>query len=115
MTAPVQRPRGPLGHHPRYAQLPWPADVTQDQIIEWAGEYWRNEYSAAPVGRLPSPPASGLLAAQLDRIELSQARIQDQLDALLEALADEGEEVEQRELTLDGQAVGGERDDSQPL
>ncbi len=45
---------------------------------------------------------------QLDRIEAK-------LDALLEALEDEGEETEQRELTLDGEAVGGERDDSQPL
>lgn len=45
---------------------------------------------------------------QLDRIEAK-------LDALLEALADEGEEMEPRELTLDGEAVGGERDDSQPL
>lgn len=45
---------------------------------------------------------------QLDRIEAK-------LDALLEALADEGEQMEQPELTLDGEAVGGERDDSQPL
>lgn len=45
---------------------------------------------------------------QLDRIEAK-------LDALLEALADEGEETEPDELTLDGEAVGGERDDSQPL
>ena len=45
---------------------------------------------------------------QLDRIEAK-------LDALLEALADEGEETEQPVLTLDGEAVGGERDDSQPL
>lgn len=56
-----------------------------------------------------------MLAAQLDRIELSQARIEDKLDALLAALADEGEEMGQPELTLDGHAVGGERDDSQPL
>lgn len=46
--------------------------------------------------------------SQLDRIEAK-------LDALLEALADEGEETEQPVLTLDGEAVGGERDDSQPL
>lgn len=45
---------------------------------------------------------------QLDRIEAK-------LDALLEALADEVEETEQPVLTLDGEAVGGERDDSQPL
>lgn len=55
-----------------------------------------------------------MLAAQLDRIELSQARIEDKLDALLAALADDGEEAEVR-ITLDGEAVGGERDDSQPL
>lgn len=48
------------------------------------------------------------LGNQLDRIEAK-------LDALLEALADEGEETEQPVLTLDGEAVGGERDDTQPL
>lgn len=47
-------------------------------------------------------------STQLDRIEAK-------LDALLEALADEGEEMERPALTLDGEAVGGERDDSQPL
>lgn len=45
---------------------------------------------------------------QLDRIESLLA-------TLVESLADEGEETEQRELTLDGEEVGGERDDSQPL
>lgn len=44
---------------------------------------------------------------QLDRIESL-------LTTLVESLADEGEE-EQQEYTLDGEAVGGERDDSQPL
>lgn len=42
-------------------------------------------------------------------------RIESLLATLVEALADEGEELEQPELTLDGEAVGGERDDSQPL
>lgn len=54
-------------------------------------------------------------SAKLDRILESQARIEAKLDALLDALADEGEEMERPELTLDGEAVGGERDDSQPL
>lgn len=45
---------------------------------------------------------------QLDRIESL-------LTTLVESLADEGEETEQREFTLDGVAVGGERDESQPL
>ncbi|AKQ59722.1 hypothetical protein ACR55_01852 [Bordetella hinzii] len=44
---------------------------------------------------------------QLDRIESL-------LTTLVESLADEGEEGQQ-EYTLDGEAVGGERDDSQPL
>lgn len=60
---------------------------------------------------LPHWVIEGLTAtgpSQLDRIEAK-------LDALLEALADEGEETEQRELTLDGEAVGGQRDDSQSL
>lgn len=45
---------------------------------------------------------------QLDRIESL-------LTTLVESLADEGEETEQPQLTLDGEAAGGERDDSQPL
>lgn len=45
---------------------------------------------------------------QLDRIE-------SMLAMLVESLADEGEEIDQPELTLDGERVGGERDDSQPL
>lgn len=44
---------------------------------------------------------------QLDRIETM-------LTMLVESLADEGEE-DQHEYTLDGEAVGGERDESQPL
>lgn len=65
-------------------------------------------FNQAPPRRSPTHPPIESAPTQLDRIEAK-------LDALLEALADEGEEVEQRELTLDGQAVGGERDDSQPL
>lgn len=63
-----------------------------------------------PESKAPAPPPgwSGPRPTQLDRIEAK-------LDALLEALADEGEEIEQPELTLDGERVGGERDDSQPL
>lgn len=63
-----------------------------------------------PASKAPPPPHDwdGPRPSQLDRIEAK-------LDALLEALADEGEEIERPELTLDGEAVGGERDDSQPL
>ena len=63
-----------------------------------------------PESKAPPPPPAwvGPRPTQLDRIEAK-------LDALLEALADEGEDTEQCELTLDGEAVGGERDDSQPL
>jgi hypothetical protein len=52
---------------------------------------------------------SGIQAAptQMDRIESL-------LMTLVESLADEREEGQQ-EYTLDGEAVGGERDDSQPL
>jgi len=57
---------------------------------------------------LPPPDWDGSRPTQLDRIEAK-------LDALLEALADEGEEMDRPELTLDGEALGGERDDSQPL
>lgn len=45
---------------------------------------------------------------QLDRIESL-------LTTLVESLADEGEETEQPQLTLDGEALGGERNESQPL
>jgi len=63
-----------------------------------------------PDSKAPAPPPdwTGPRPTQLDRIEAK-------LDALLEALADEGEEMERPALTLDGEAVGGERDDSQPL
>ncbi|CAB3653846.1 hypothetical protein LMG26685_02894 [Achromobacter mucicolens] len=66
-------------------------------------------YQPLCTGVMPRPPGSTIAQEpQLDRIEAK-------LDALLDALADEGEEMEQPELTLDGEAVGGERDDSQPL
>ena len=45
---------------------------------------------------------------QLDRIESL-------LTTLVESLADEGEETEQPQLTLDGEALGGERNESQPI
>lgn len=69
-----------------------------------------NRNPAPSYDRPPSPPRppSRNNPTQLDRIEAK-------LDALLDALADEGEETEQPQLTLDGEAVGGERDDSQPL
>ncbi|MBV7502087.1 hypothetical protein [Achromobacter sp. ACM05] len=59
----------------------------------------------------PLPVGGG----QMARISEQMARIEGKLDALIEALADEGEEMDQPDLTLDGEAVGGERDDSQPL
>ena len=42
-------------------------------------------------------------------------RIESLLTTLVESLADEGEETEQPQLTLDGEALGGERNESQPL
>lgn len=42
-------------------------------------------------------------------------RIESLLVTLVGSLADEGEEVGHPELTLDGEAVGGDRDDTQPL
>lgn len=66
-------------------------------------------YQPLCTGVMPHPPGPRIAQeSQLDRIEAK-------LDALLEALADEGEEMDQPELTLDGEAVGGERDDTQPL
>lgn len=35
----VQRPRGPEGHSSYYQHLPWPSDVTQQQIDSWLVEF----------------------------------------------------------------------------
>ncbi|MFY3647737.1 hypothetical protein ACOTET_26585 [Achromobacter xylosoxidans] len=35
----VQRPRGPEGHSSFYKHLPWPSDVTQQQIDSWLVEF----------------------------------------------------------------------------
>lgn len=35
----VQRPRGPEGHSSCYALLPWPSNVTQQQIDAWLREF----------------------------------------------------------------------------
>lgn len=92
-----------MGHYEGYAHLPWPSDVSKEQVEAWREEY---ECGSSCVGfktALANPVPS-----QLDRIEAK-------LDALLEALADEGVEAQQLQATLDGERVGGERDDSQPL
>ncbi|WP_241043665.1 hypothetical protein [Achromobacter xylosoxidans] len=39
MVQPVQRPRGPEGHSSYYGHLPWPSDVTQQQIDSWLVEF----------------------------------------------------------------------------
>ncbi|WP_241059402.1 hypothetical protein [Achromobacter xylosoxidans] len=39
MVQPVQRPRGPEGHSSCYEHLPWPSDVTQQQIDSWLVEF----------------------------------------------------------------------------
>lgn len=39
MVQPVQRPRGPKGHSSCYEHLPWPSDVTQQQIDSWFVEF----------------------------------------------------------------------------
>lgn len=70
-----------------------------------------NRNPAPSYDRPPSPPRppSRNNPTQLDRIEAK-------LDALLEALADEGEETDIDVTTLDGQTIlARERDDSQPL
>ena len=51
------------------------------------------------------------MASHVDKTQLD--RIEAKLDALLEALADEG--IAPQGMSLDGRSVGAERDDSQPL
>ena len=51
---------------------------------------------------------------QLDRIEAAQQRIESKLDALLEALAEDGDE-DQPSFDLDGSLLGEARDLSEPL
>lgn len=46
----AQRPRGPEGYLPRYMGLPWPSDVTTQQIIDWHAAFM------AGVGCEHSPP-----------------------------------------------------------
>jgi len=49
------------------------------------------------------------------RIFQTLARIEAKLDALIDALADEVDESERPEFTLDGFQIGGERDQNQIL
>lgn len=100
-----------MGHHEGYAHLPWPSDVTEEQAEKWLGEY----ESRARAWNVGVSPCLEDMAAIADTVPSQLDRIEAKLDALLEALADEGEEMDQAELTLDGEAVGGERDDTQPL
>ncbi len=58
--------------------------------------------------RLPS-------AVQLDHIEAAQARIEQKLDALLAALAAEGDVEDPAPLDLDGNPCGAEREAGTPL
>lgn len=53
MVALVQRPRGPLGHSPHYAHLPWPSDVTDAQKAAWLDQFERGDIGA----RRKAPPA----------------------------------------------------------
>ncbi|MGR8759451.1 hypothetical protein PVB08_22300 [Bacillus thuringiensis] len=89
--------------------LSYPCTVHADQA-EAIKQYWAEAGLPGKLVVLSDGATLSVLGRdeQLDRIESL-------LTALVESLADESEEVEQRELTLDGQAVGGERDDSQPL
>lgn len=53
---------------------------------------------------------------QVDALRQDIARVEEKLDSLLQALAEEGGEEEQGpSITLDGEDAGGERDQSQTL
>ncbi len=89
--------------------LSYPCTVHADQA-EAIKEHWAE---AGLPGRLIVLSDGATLSVlgrdeQLDRIESL-------LTMLVESLADEGEGTDEPIRTLDGEAVGGERDDSQPL
>ena len=53
--------------------------------------------------------------SQMDRIEATQARIEDKLDLLLGALAADGDQDELPGMTLDGEPAGEARAEGEPL
>ncbi|WP_241123056.1 hypothetical protein [Achromobacter xylosoxidans] len=75
----VQRPRGPEGHRACYAPLPWPSDVTQQQIDGWLREFKAGACSGPDKVKPPSGdkfwvlmPASGeRFGVKADRMEMS--------------------------------------------
>ncbi|SOE48096.1 hypothetical protein [Orrella dioscoreae] len=64
----------------------------------------------------PLPPRwSGSAPSQLDRIEATQARMEGKLDALLDALAGDGDQDDPPTMTLDGDLAGEARPEGEPL
>lgn len=63
----VQRPRGPEGHRACYAPLPWPSDVTQEQIDGWLREFKAGACSGPDKVKPPSEEKFWVVAP--DRIE----------------------------------------------
>lgn len=88
--------------------LSLPGPVSGEQV-EQIKQYWAAEGLPGKLVVVSDGASLSVLGRdeQLDRIESL-------LTTLVESLAEEGEEGQQ-EYTLDGEAVGGERDDSQPL
>ncbi|MFY3461099.1 hypothetical protein ACOTJD_31035 [Achromobacter xylosoxidans] len=89
--------------------LSYPCTVHADQA-EAIKQHWAEAGLPGKLVVLSDGATLSMLGRdeQLDRIESL-------LTTLVESLADEGEEMDRPELTLDGDRVGGERDDSQPL
>ncbi|MGN3704479.1 hypothetical protein [Achromobacter xylosoxidans] len=89
--------------------LSLPGSVSGEQA-EQIKQYWAAEGLPGKLVVLSDGAKLSVLGRdeQLDRIESL-------LTTLVESLADETEEMERPELTLDGEAVGGERDGTQPL
>jgi hypothetical protein len=122
-----------MGHGESVEHLPWPSDVTPEMIATWRAEYLASQgEKRIELGEsFTIPDGACLLDAStyegrryvvveqdvgsVQPVPTQMDRIESLLVTLVEALADEGEEMDQPELTLDGEAVGGERDDSQPL
>lgn len=73
----VQRPRGPEGLRACYAHLPWPSDVTQEQIDGWLREFKAGACSGPDKVKPPSeekfwifiPERNVRFGVKADRIE----------------------------------------------
>lgn len=65
----VQRPRGPEGHSSFYRHLPWPSDVTQQQIDSWLVEFQEHLDRRRQHAKVKPPSEEKFWVMAPDRIE----------------------------------------------